>query len=51
MTNAEALARIDAELARLAALTPAERKEFDRLLATANRIQTANDMTRKVFGR
>lgn len=51
MTKAEMLARIDAELARLAALTPEERKQVDRLLAQGHAIQTTQDMMRKVFGK
>lgn len=51
MTKAEALARIDAELAALRALTPDQVKEFDRMLQKAHRLQHANDMTRKVLGK
>jgi hypothetical protein len=51
MTKVEALARIDAELARLRNLTPAERAELNRVLANAHRLQTAQDLTRKVLDR
>lgn len=51
MTKAEALARIDAELARLRALTPTERAELDRVLEQAHRVQVANDLLGKVLGK
>lgn len=51
MTTDEMLARIDAELAALKALTPEQRREFDRMLQKAHAMQHVNDMTRKVLGK